>query len=66
MVRRTDRPLRIVHVSFERTRFSAQHLIDAYACLVPMVRRTRLALRRDKIRPPQVKAMTAKRRRGET
>ena len=42
MVRRTDRPLRIVRVSFERTRFSAQHLIDAYACLVPAVRRTRL------------------------
>jgi hypothetical protein len=39
MVRRTDRPLRIVRVSFERTRFSAQHLIDAYACLLPAVRR---------------------------
>jgi hypothetical protein len=43
MVRRPDRPLRIVRVSFETTRFSAQHLIDAYACLVPMVRRSRLA-----------------------
>ena len=65
MVRRTDRPLRIVRVSFETTRFSAQHLTDAYACLVPMVRRTRLAPTRGQVGPPQVKAMTAKRRRGE-
>ena len=65
MVRRTDRPLRIVRVSFETTRFSAQHLIDAYACLVPTVRRTRLRRRASKAGPPQVQAMTAKRRRGE-
>ena len=65
MVRRTDRPLRIVRVSFETTRFSAQHLIDAYACLVPMVRRTRLAPTCGKVGPPPVKAMTSKRRRGE-
>jgi hypothetical protein len=30
MVRRTDRPLQIVRVSFETTRFSAQHLIDVH------------------------------------
>jgi hypothetical protein len=54
-----------VRVSFETTRFSAQHLIDAYACLVPMVRRTRLAPTRGKVGSPPVKAMTAKRRRGE-
>jgi hypothetical protein len=66
MVRRTDRPLRIVRVSFETTRFSAEHLIDAYACLVPMVRRTRLAPRHRKISSSRIKAMTAKRRRGET
>lgn len=65
MVRRMDRPLRIVRVSFETTRFSAQHLIDAYACLVPMVRRTRPAPTHGRVGPPQVKAMTAKRRRGE-
>ena len=66
MVRRPDRPLRIVRVSFETTRFSAQHLIDAYGCLVPMVRRTRLSPTRGRVGPPpQVKAMTAKRRRGE-
>jgi len=66
MVRHRDRPLRIVRVSFETTRLSAQHLVDAYAYLVPMVRRTRLTPGRDKIRPPQVRSMTAKRRRGET
>jgi hypothetical protein len=64
MALRTDRPLRIVRVSFETTRFSAEHLIDAYACVVPMVRRTRLAPRRDKVKAPPVKVM-AKRRRGE-
>lgn len=66
MVRRPDRPLRIVRVSFETTRFSAQHLIDAYACVVPMVRRTRLAPTREKTGPPHIKTLTAKRRRGET
>jgi hypothetical protein len=65
MVRRPDRPLRIVRVLFETTRFSAQHLIDAYACLVPTVRRTRLTPRRGGVGPPQVGAMTTKRRRGE-
>jgi hypothetical protein len=65
MVRRTDRPLRIVRVSFERTRFSAQHLIDAYARLVPTVRRTQAAPARGKVEPPQVHAMAAKRRGGE-
>ena len=64
MVRRTDRPLRIVRVSFERTRFSAQHLIDAYACLVPAVRRTQAATR-SKVGPPQVQPMIMKRRRSE-
>jgi hypothetical protein len=52
MVRRRDRPLRIVRVSFETTRFSAQHLVDTYAYLVPTVRRTRLTPGRDEIRPP--------------
>ena len=65
MVRRSDRPLRIVRVSFETTRFSAQHLIDAYACLVPTVRRTRLAPTQGKVEAPLIKAMTSKRRRGE-
>jgi hypothetical protein len=66
MVRDTDRrPLRIVRVSFETTRFSAEHLIEAYACLVPMVRRTRLGPKRGQIGSSRVRAMTAKRRRSE-
>jgi len=65
MVRRTDRPLQIVRVSFETTRFSAQHLIDAYTRLVPTVRRRQVAPTRSKVGPPQVQGMMAKRRRGE-
>lgn len=65
MVRCSDRPLRIVRVSFETTRFSAQHLIEAYTALVPMVRRTRLRAPREKSGPPPITAMTAKRRGGE-
>jgi hypothetical protein len=66
MVRETDRrPLRIVRVSFETTRFSAEHLVDAYARLVPMVRRRRLATKGDKISTSQITAMTGKRRRSE-
>ena len=40
MAGRTNRSLR-VHASFETTRFGGQHLIDAYARLVPPVRRGR-------------------------
>ena len=40
MVRRTDRPLLRVRVSFEVTRFSRQHLIEAYARLTPTPRRS--------------------------
>jgi hypothetical protein len=65
MVRSPDRPLRIVRVSFETTRFSAEHLIDAYASVVPIVQRAPRAMPRGAIGPPQVKTRTAKRRRGE-
>jgi hypothetical protein len=65
MVRRADRPLRAVRVSFETTRFSAQHLIEAYTTLVPMVRRRHLRARREKAALPGMKAMPAPRRRGE-
>jgi hypothetical protein len=41
MVRSKDPPLLRVRVSFEATRLSPQHLIDAYDRLVPTVRRTR-------------------------
>jgi hypothetical protein len=65
MVRRPDQPLRVVRVSFEATRFSAQHLIDAYSALVPTVRRTRLRSLPEKSELPPAPAMTTKRRRGE-
>jgi len=39
MVRRMDRPVLRVHVSFEATRIGPHHLIEAYACLVPTIRR---------------------------
>jgi len=65
MVRRTDRPLRNVRVSFEATRFAPQHLIEAYAWLVPTVRRARLQLTRGKVGARQFTVMTAKKRRGE-
>jgi hypothetical protein len=65
MVRHPDRPLRIVRVSFETTRFSAQHLIDAYTALVPMVWRPRLRAPHRKTGLPQDTAISPKRRRGE-
>jgi hypothetical protein len=65
MVRRTDRPLRIVRVSFERTRFGTQHLINAYACLVPTLRRTQASPTRSKAGSPRVEGMMTRRRRGE-
>lgn len=64
MVRRADRPLRSVRVSFETTRFSAQHLMDAYACLVPLVRRARLRATPDRARAQQAPVARVKRRRG--
>jgi hypothetical protein len=65
MIRRTDRPLRNVRVSFEVTRFSAQHLIDAYAGLVPTIRRERAQPMRGKARTGEVKVTAAQMRRGE-
>ncbi len=65
MVRRTDRPLRNVRVSFEVTRFSTQHLIDAYERLVPTVRRVRRQATRAKASVVKIKPITAKPRRGE-
>jgi hypothetical protein len=62
MVRRTDRPLRIVRVSFETTGFSAQHLIEAYTQLVPTLRRQHLRALREKVGSHQIKPA---RRRGE-
>jgi hypothetical protein len=39
MIRSKDPPLLQVRVSFEATRLSPQHLIDAYDRLMPTVRR---------------------------
>ena len=47
MVRRADRPLLQVQVSFEATRLGPQHLIAAYARLVPKVRRASPRPKRD-------------------
>ena len=41
MVRTTDPPLLRVRVSFEVTRLSPQHVIEAYDRLMPTVRRIR-------------------------
>ncbi len=64
MIGRPDRPLRNVRVSFEVTRFSAQHLIDAYAGLVPPVRRESARPTHGKGRL-EVKAPAVRMRRGE-
>ena len=41
MVRCMDRPVLRVHVSFEATRTGPQLLLEAYAHLVPTIRRTK-------------------------
>jgi hypothetical protein len=64
MVRRTDRPLGQVRVSFETTRLSPQHLIDAYELLVPGVHvRPRAPHSQAELR--EAKTVRAKTRRGE-
>ncbi|MFD2054992.1 hypothetical protein ACFSQT_18595 [Mesorhizobium calcicola] len=40
MVRRKDRPVLRMQVSFEATRTGPQHLLEAYAHLVPTIRRS--------------------------
>ena len=65
MVRRPDHPLRTVRVSFEKTRFGPQHLIDAYERLMPMVRRVRRQLPHAKASPREIEAAAVKTRRGE-
>jgi hypothetical protein len=59
MVRRTDRPLLQVRVSFEATRLGPQHQIDAYARLVPTVRRTSRRPKRGEARPTKAKMVVA-------
>jgi hypothetical protein len=59
MVRRTDRPLLQVRVSFEATRSGPHHLIEAYARLVPTVRRTSRRPKRGDTRPAKAKMAIA-------
>ena len=59
MVRRTDRPLLQVRVSFEATRFGPQHLIEAYARLVTTVRRASQRSKRGDARPATKMATAA-------
>jgi hypothetical protein len=65
MVRRTDRPLGQVRVSFETTRLGPQHLIDAYELLVPQVRHARQRAPHSKAELREAKTAKAKTRRGE-
>jgi len=65
MVRRTDRPLGQVRVSFETTRLGPQHLIDAYELLVPEVRHARQRGPHSKAELREAKTAKAKMRRGE-
>jgi hypothetical protein len=48
---RKDRPLGQVSVSFEANRFGPRHLVEVYAQLVPIIRRTRA--QQGKPDPPQ-------------
>ena len=65
MVRRTDRPLLHVRVSFEAARTGPQNLIEAYARLVPMVRRTSPLSKRSDPPPPKVEVVTMMARGGD-
>jgi transcriptional regulator of nitric oxide reductase len=58
MVRRTDRPLLGVRVSFETTRFSPQHLIEIYDRLAPTPRRSLRPTREDAPQSPTPRAAT--------
>ena len=60
MVRRTDRPLLHVRVSFEATRTGPQNLIEAYARLVPTIRRTRQRLNRRHVQPSKARMAMAR------
>ena len=65
MVRRTDRPLGQVRVSFETTRLRPQHLIAAYELLVPEVRHACGQMKHSKAEPRESTMAKVKMRRGE-
>jgi len=62
MVQCMDRPVLRVHVSFEATRTGPQHLLEAYAHLVPTIRRTNQ--RRERQAAPSSKVTKAMARSG--
>ena len=49
---RKDRPLGQVSVSFEANRFGPRHLVEVYARLVPIIRRTRVQQGEPDPQPP--------------
>jgi hypothetical protein len=57
---RKDRPLGQVSVSFEANRFGPRHLVEVYARLVPIIRRTRT--QRGEPDPPQLSHQARKTR----
>ncbi len=57
---RKDRPLGRVSVSFEANRFGPWHLVEVYAQLVPILRRSRV----QKSEPPQLIRQATKTRGG--
>jgi hypothetical protein len=65
MVRRTDRPLLQVRISFEATRFGSQHLIEAYARLVPVLRRPSRRSKCSHAQPAKAETAMAAGPRGE-
>ena len=58
---RKDRPLGRVSVSFEANRFGPRHLVEVYAQLVPILRRSRV----QKSEPPQPIRQAMKTRGGD-
>jgi hypothetical protein len=65
MVRRTDRPLGQVRVSFETTRLSPQHLIEAYELLAAQLRRSSARVPHNTAELRETKITKANMRRGE-
>jgi hypothetical protein len=59
MIRSKDLPLLQVRVSFEATRLSPQHLIEAYDRLMPIVRRSRLRSNPGGVPVPSLKTAKA-------
>ena len=57
---RKDRPLGRVSVSFEANRFGPRHLVEVYAQLVPILRRSRVHKSEPEPSQPICQAMKAR------